>query len=74
MSALQDEKISFGEIVSRYEAKRLNLRQVMEWSITSKPYAIAAEDGKIRSKSKILLRNYLQSSEKMSKEIPSDID
>ena len=48
----------------------------MDWPITSKPYAIAAEDGKTRSNSKSLFRNYLQglSPEKSSKEVPSDIN
>ena len=32
----------------------------MDWPVTSKPYAIAAEDGKVRSNSKSLFRNYLQ--------------
>ena len=32
----------------------------MDWPLTSKPYAIAAEDGKVRSNLKNLFRNYLQ--------------
>ena len=32
----------------------------MDWPVTSKPYPIAAEDGKVCSNSKNLFRNYLQ--------------
>ena len=32
----------------------------MDWPVTSKPYTIAAEDGKVRSNSESLFRNYLQ--------------
>ena len=41
----------------------------MDWPVTSKPYAIAAEDGKIRSNAKSLFRNNLQllSPEKLTK-------
>ena len=76
MTAVQDENVSFGEILSRYEGRKLNLRQIMEWPITSKPYAIAAEDGKARSNSKSLFRNYLQSlnPQKASTEPSSDIN
>ena len=76
MTTLEDENVSFGEILSRYEGKRLNLRQVVEWPITSKPYAIAAEDGKAMSKSKSVLRNYLEglSPEKPSQNPDPDMD
>ena len=33
---------------------------IMDCPATSKPYAIAAEDGKVRANSKSLFRNYLQ--------------
>ena len=56
----EDENKSFGEIFSCFEGKKLNLRMIMDWPVTSKPYAIAAEDGKIRSKAKSLFRNNLQ--------------
>ena len=55
-----DESKSFGEILSRFEGKKLKLRMIMDWPVNSKPYAIAAEDGKVRSNSKSLFRNYLQ--------------
>ena len=55
-----DESKSFSERLSRFEGKKLNLRMIMDWSITSKLYAIAAEDGRVRSYSKSLFRNYLQ--------------
>ena len=55
-----DESESFGEILSRFEGMKLNLRMIMDWPVTSKPYAIAAEDGKNSSNSKSRLRNYLQ--------------
>lgn len=56
----EDESRSFGEILSIFEGKKLNLRMVIEWPVTSKPYSIASEDGKSRASSKSLLRNYLQ--------------
>ena len=49
-----DESKSFGEILSRFEEKILNLRMIMDWPVTSKPYTIAIEDGKVRSNSKSL--------------------
>ena len=55
-----DESKSFGEILSRFEGRKLNLHMIIDWPVTSKPYAIAAEDGKVRSNSKSLFRNYLQ--------------
>ena len=33
---------------------------IMDWPVTSKPLAIAAENSKVRSNSKSLFRNYLQ--------------
>ena len=39
---------------------KLTLCVIMDWPVTSKPYAIAAEDGKVRSNSKSLFRSYLQ--------------
>ena len=33
---------------------------IMDWPIINKLYAIAAEDGRVRSYSKSLFRNYLQ--------------
>ena len=39
---------------------KLTLCVIMDWPVTSKPYAIAAENGKVRSNSKSLFRNYLQ--------------
>ena len=35
---------------------------IMDWPVTSKSYAIAAEDDKVRSNSKSRFRNYLQCS------------
>ena len=54
-----DENKSFSEILSRFEGKKLNLRMIMDWSVTNKPYAVAA-DGRVRSNSKTVFRNYLQ--------------
>ena len=38
----------------------LNLRMIMNWPVTSKPFAIAAEDGRILNSFKSLFRNCLQ--------------
>ena len=56
----EDENKSFGEIFSCFEGKTLNLRWIMQWPVTSKPYALCAEDGKTRSKLNHLFRNKLQ--------------
>ena len=56
----EDENKSFGEIFSCFEGKTLNLRWIRQWPVTSKPYALCAEDGKARSNLKHLFRNKLQ--------------
>ena len=36
-----DESKSFGEILSRFEGKKLNFCMIMDWPVSSKPYTIA---------------------------------
>ena len=56
----EDENKSFEEICSCFEGKTLNLRWIMQWPVTSKPFDLCAEDGKARSNLKHLFLNKLQ--------------
>jgi hypothetical protein len=60
VSIVEDEGRSFAEILTDYDAKKLDLRYIMDWPITSKPWAICNELGTIRASSKSLFRNNLQ--------------
>ena len=55
-----DGSKQFSGILSHFKGKKLNLHITMDWPATSKPYAIAAEDGKVRLNSKSLFKNHLQ--------------
>ena len=57
----EDENKSFGEIFVCFDNQMLNLRQIMNWPITNKPYSICSEDGKVKANTKPLFRNKLQS-------------
>ena len=72
----EDEKQSFTEILSVFESRKLNLRYIMQWPVTSKPYSICNEGGDSRSSQKSLFRNKLQLLAPVSPscEIPSDIE
>jgi len=60
VSVVEDEGKSFAAILTEYDRKQLNLRSIMEWPITSKPWAICNEQGTSRASSKSLFRNNLQ--------------
>ena len=57
----EDENKSFGEIFASFDNQTLNLRQIMNWPVTNKPYSICSEDGKVKTNTKSLFRNKLQS-------------
>ena len=57
----EDENKSFGEIFACFDNQTLNLRQIMNWPVTNKPYSICSEDGKVKAYTKSLFRNKLQS-------------
>ena len=55
-----DECQSFTEIFARFNQKTLDLRQIMEWPLTSEPWSIINEDEKSRANRKHVFRNNLQ--------------
>ena len=57
----EDETTSFAEFISCFDEKKLNLKFVMNFPVTSKPYAICGDDSETRSNPKSLFRNKLQS-------------
>lgn len=76
MSIVEDEGRSFATILAEYDARKLNLRPIMNWPITSKPWAICSELGQGRISAKSLFRNNLQnlSPEPPSTTVPSEIE
>ena len=57
----EDENKSFGEIFACFDDQTLNLRQIMNWPVTNKPYSICSEDGNVKANAKSLFGNKLQS-------------
>ena len=55
----EDEKESFGSILSTFESQKLNLKYIMNWPVTSKPWAICKAPGKTKANSKSLFCNSL---------------
>ena len=49
LSTTEDENEPYGEIVSRFDNKKLDLRMIMNWPVTSKLYSICSENEKTRS-------------------------
>ena len=45
----EDEDQSFAEILSIFDNRNLNLREIMEWPVTSKPWSICHEDSGSKS-------------------------
>ena len=46
LSTTEDENESYGEILSHFDNKKLDLRMIMNWPVTSKPYSICGENEK----------------------------
>ena len=75
VSITEDEGRSFATILAEYDEKRLDLRYIMDWPITSKPWSICNEQGEIRTTAKSLFRNNLQLlSPQPAISSPSDIE
>ena len=55
-----DEGQSFAEILTIFQGKQLDLKAIMDWPVTSNPWAIVNEDLKSRSNQKSVFRNMLQ--------------
>ena len=55
-----DEYQSFTEVFSLYDQNKLDLPKLMEWPVTSKPWAIVNEDMESRNNQKSIFRNELQ--------------
>ena len=56
----EDQGQSFAEILSIFDNRNLNLREIMEWPVTSKPWSICKEDSGSRSNQKSIFRNHLE--------------
>ena len=56
----EDECESLGNILAQFDEKKLDLRHLLHWPVTSKPWAICSEANKKRSTGKSLFRNNLQ--------------
>ena len=48
----EEENQFFGEILPSYDTRILNLRYIMNWSVTNKPCLICSEDGKVNKANK----------------------
>ena len=71
-----DEYQSFTEVFALYDQKKLDLRKLMVWPVTSKPWVIVNEDMKSRHNQKSIFRNELQlmSTNPPSAVAPEDIE
>ena len=58
-SKIEDEKESFGSIISIFESQKFNLKYIMNWPVAIKPWAIYKAPGKTKANSKSLFRNSL---------------
>ena len=53
----EDGTKSFAEILSCFDEKKLNLKFIMSFPVTSKPYAICGDDGETRANPKSLFQS-----------------
>ena len=76
MSIPEDECQSFGNILASYDTLKLDLKCIVHWPVTSKPWSICNEKGSSRATTKSLFRNGLQqeSPVKATTLVPSDIE
>ena len=56
----EDESQSFADILLKYDNEKLDLRNILNYCVTIRPWALVNEDGKSRQSRKSLFRNYLQ--------------
>ena len=60
LSTIKDVNESYGEILSCFENKKLDLQMIMNWLVTSKPYSICNENEEICCNRKLDFYNKLQ--------------
>ena len=58
-SITEYKKESFGSILSVFESQKLNLKYIMNWPVTTKPWAIWKAPGKTKADLKSLFCNSL---------------
>ena len=59
-SITEDEKESFGSILSIFKSQKLNLKYIMNWPVTIKPWTICKAPGKLKQiQSHCFVRVYL---------------
>ena len=58
-SITEDKKESFESILLIFESQKLNLKYIMNWPLTAKPWAICKALGKTKANSKSLFLNSL---------------
>ena len=56
----EDEGLSFGDILARYDKKFLDVQYLCSYPVTSRPWAICRENEKEKVNSKSLFRNRIQ--------------
>ena len=56
----EDECESLGNVLAQFDEIRLDLKHVLQWPVTSKPWTICSKVDQRRSSSKSLFRNNLQ--------------
>ena len=56
----EDNCKSSGNVLTQFDEKRLDMKQVLQWPVTSKPWAICSKVDQRRSSSKSMFRNNLQ--------------
>ncbi len=61
LSIVEEKWRSFETILADYDARKLNMRYIMDWPFTSKSWAICSELGVSRTSAKTLFINNLQS-------------
>ena len=54
----EDEGQLFADILSTFDSKSFDLRKIMEWSVTLKPWSIFKEENKGRTNQKSPFRNH----------------
>ena len=55
----EDNCKSSGNVLTQFDEKRLDMKQVLQWPVTSKPWAICSKVDQRRSSSMFLFRNNL---------------
>ena len=71
----EDECESLGNVLAQFDEIRLDLKHVLQWPVTSKPWTICSKVDQRRSSSKSLFRNNLQlvSPSSCMTTVPSDV-